>query len=86
MTQHRIITFLENEESFKGVDKEFRGLIREFYKIPGCGTHGVSCAGHEEYTLKGLNDEEMFPPRALGAFTNCISPRIVTYPFFDQYY
>lgn len=44
--RHAHIGFLEKDEMLNFVDGDFRELIREFYKIPGLGTHGVSCSGH----------------------------------------
>lgn len=52
---HAVIQFLEDKESLKGVDREFRKLVEQFHHIPFCATFGVSCAGHFYET--GPDDE-----------------------------
>ena len=43
---HRHIGFLEDEESIQVTDEDFHNVVRLMYAIPGCGSYGVSCAGH----------------------------------------
>jgi len=43
---HAVVTFLRDKGSLRGVDPEFRSLVRLFHRIPYCATFGVSCAGH----------------------------------------
>jgi hypothetical protein len=40
------VGFLEDEKQLASVDPEFRGLVVSLNAIPGCGTYGVSDAGH----------------------------------------
>ena len=46
MIRHAHIGFLNNEDMLSIVDKDFRDLTKEIYKIPGVGTYGVSCSGY----------------------------------------
>jgi len=43
---HAVVTFLEDRESLKAVDPEFRKLVELFHRIPFCASFGVSCSGH----------------------------------------
>ena len=55
---HAIVTFLENRESLRGIDPEFRELVKFFHRIPFCASFGVSCAGH----FRETNDTDDWNP------------------------
>lgn len=46
MCLHAVVTFLESQESLKGVDADFRRLVEVLHWIPFCASFGVSCSGH----------------------------------------
>lgn len=66
--RHAVITFLEDEASFNGVDPEFRGLVKLLHQIPYCATFGVSCAGHCK------KNEDRFLPVLYGRLNIIVSP------------
>lgn len=81
MAMHAVIQFLEDKESLKGVDREFRKLVEQFHQIPFCATFGVSCAGHFYET--GPDDEitpDSFYPIPHGMLDIIVDPEASNIP------
>lgn len=73
---HRHVGFLEDEESLRGVDEDFRELVKISYAIPGFGSYGVSCSGHfcPEYS------EDRFWPEPWGSLGIATLPEMKHIP------
>lgn len=79
MAQHAYIAFVEGEKGLNAADPEFRDLVRELYKIKGCGSHGVSCAGHVEERTN-CRDVEEFSCKVYGHLQMALLPELSHIP------
>jgi hypothetical protein len=77
VAHHAAITFLEDQESLKGVDLDFRKLVEIFHQIPFCASFGVSYSGH--FTETDGNDKwrpNSFHPSPWGHLDFIVLPTI----------
>lgn len=77
MAMHAVITFLEDSESLKGVDPDFRKLVEIFHRIPFCASFGVSCAGHfHETDENARHHPNCFTPSPWGHLNAIVLPTV----------
>lgn len=78
---HAYIGFLNDWNRLDSVDSELQPIATVSYKIPGFGSHGVSCAGHlNEYDDEIRKDRKLFYPQLDGHLGFACLPQLPHMP------
>jgi len=77
MARHGTVTFLEDKDALRSVDKDFRKLVEILHQIPFCASFGVSCSGHfYENDEKSKWSPNSFNPSPWGHLNIVVLPTI----------